>query len=269
MPQPAPKLTSMPRPLRPGALRLSDRLADDLEAQILRGDIATGELLPSEADLCSTFGVSRTVVRDALRTLDARGLVESVPGRGTTVRAPDEEALSLAVLTRLMRSDLSLLDVVRARAAIDVNLVPLAAENADDAQIAAVREAFNEFAAGARRRRWRETHAAHTRFHIRLLDAIGVPALRVVLAPVQQIIMLGALPFAVNSNARWAAEVPLHQEIVEALEARSAGDLRSSLERHYAWVAAYPEAPATRFRNIPAVEDLVDSRAYRMGEGAA
>jgi DNA-binding GntR family transcriptional regulator len=168
-----------------------------------------------------------------------------------------------------MRSDLSLLDVVRARAAIDVNLVPLAAENADDAQIAAVREAFDEFAAGARRRRWRETHAAHTRFHIRLLDAIGVPALRVVLAPVQQIIMLGALPFAVNSNARWAAEVPLHQEIVEALEARSAGDLRSSLERHYAWVAAYPEAPATRFRNISAVEDLVDSRAYRMGEGAA
>jgi GntR family transcriptional regulator, transcriptional repressor for pyruvate dehydrogenase complex len=268
MPQPASKLTSTTRPLRPGALRLSDRLADDLEAQILRGDITTGELLPSEADLCSTFGVSRTVVRDALRTLDARGLVESVPGRGTTVRAPDEEALSLAVLTRLMRSDLSLLDVVRARAAIDVNLVPLAAENANDTQIAAVREAFDEFAAGARRRRWRDTHAAHTRFHIRLLDAIGVPALRVILAPVQQIIMLGALPFAVNSNARWAAEVPLHQEIVEALEARSTADLRSSLERHYAWVAAYPEAPATVFRNIPAVEDLVDSRAYRLREGA-
>jgi DNA-binding GntR family transcriptional regulator len=103
---------------------------------------------------------------------------------------------------------------------------------------------------------------------MRLLDAIGVPALRVVLAPVQQIIMLGALPFAVTSNARWAAEVPLHRDIVEALEARSAEELRRSLERHYEWVAAYPETPATLFRNIPAVEDLVRSRAYRTG-GAA
>jgi DNA-binding FadR family transcriptional regulator len=54
---------------------------------ILRGDFAPGSPLPREAELMERFGVSRTVLREALRTLTSKGLVESRPKVGTRVRA--------------------------------------------------------------------------------------------------------------------------------------------------------------------------------------
>lgn len=251
--------------LRSGPVRLSDRIADDLEAQILRGDISPGALLPPEVDLRAGFGVSRTVIRDALRTLDARGLIESRPGRGTTVREPNEEALTLAVLSRLMRSDLSLLDVVRARATIDINLVPLAAATAREEHIEGVKATFAAFSAAIADGRWEAVDKAHAAFHVGLLDAIGMPALRVILSPMQQVIMLSGLQLAVTSQEAWDGEVPLHAAIVDALATRDAGRLREAVEEHYRWVEAYSESREILFRDVPAVAELVRSRFYLSG----
>jgi DNA-binding FadR family transcriptional regulator len=65
---------------------LHGRVAYMLATAILRGDYAPGALLPREAELMESFGVSRTVLREALRTLTSKGLVESRPKVGTRVR---------------------------------------------------------------------------------------------------------------------------------------------------------------------------------------
>lgn len=65
---------------------LHGRVAYMLATAILRGDYAPGALLPREAELMESFGVSRTVLREALRTLTSKGLVESRPKVGTKVR---------------------------------------------------------------------------------------------------------------------------------------------------------------------------------------
>ncbi|HVW52911.1 MAG TPA: FadR/GntR family transcriptional regulator [Trinickia sp.] len=65
---------------------LHGRVAYMLATSILRGDYAPGALLPREAELMQSFGVSRTVLREALRTLTSKGLVESRPKVGTKVR---------------------------------------------------------------------------------------------------------------------------------------------------------------------------------------
>lgn len=72
----------------PGFARrgLVPTLVDSLGRQILAGDIEEGRALPIEADLAATFGVSRTVVREAVRVLVAKGLVDSSPMRGTRIR---------------------------------------------------------------------------------------------------------------------------------------------------------------------------------------
>lgn len=57
-----------------------------LATAILRGDYAPNSILPREAELMDTFGVSRTVLREALRTLTSKGLIESRPRVGTRVR---------------------------------------------------------------------------------------------------------------------------------------------------------------------------------------
>jgi DNA-binding FadR family transcriptional regulator len=65
---------------------LHGRVAHRLATAILRGDYAPDSILPREAELMETFGVSRTVLREALRTLTSKGLIESRPRVGTRVR---------------------------------------------------------------------------------------------------------------------------------------------------------------------------------------
>ncbi|WP_442793641.1 FadR/GntR family transcriptional regulator [Paraburkholderia sp. ZP32-5] len=66
---------------------LHGRTAQQLATAILRGDYPPESILPREAELMETFGVSRTVLREALRTLTSKGLIESRPRVGTRVRA--------------------------------------------------------------------------------------------------------------------------------------------------------------------------------------
>jgi DNA-binding FadR family transcriptional regulator len=70
-------------------LKLHVRVADQLGLAIVRGDFAPGQSLPSEVQLCELLGVSRTAMREAVRGLVAKGLIDSKPKRGTRVRDPE------------------------------------------------------------------------------------------------------------------------------------------------------------------------------------
>ncbi len=66
------------------------RIADALRERLTAGDPPPGSLMPSEATLCDQYGVVRNTVRRALATLEAEGLIETLPGRGRVVRLPGE-----------------------------------------------------------------------------------------------------------------------------------------------------------------------------------
>src|SRR6185437_8491620 len=102
-----------------GGPKLSDRVAVDLQVRILRGEFEPTHRLPPESKLCEAFGVSRSVIRDAIRTLAARGLVDVQQGRGTTISEPNEAALGFAMLTLIMRSDLTMEDVLEMREVVE------------------------------------------------------------------------------------------------------------------------------------------------------
>ncbi|KGT87655.1 MULTISPECIES: FadR/GntR family transcriptional regulator [Enterobacterales] len=69
-----------------GQRGLDVHIAGDLAQKILSGTLKAGDVLPSEVELCSHFGVSRTAVREALKLLSSKGLIESRPKLGTHVR---------------------------------------------------------------------------------------------------------------------------------------------------------------------------------------
>ena len=74
------------------ALRRSvhSQVADRVGSSIVRGEIGVGETLPPEMQICEMMDVSRTVVREAMRTLTGKGLIESRPKSGTRVRPPEQ-----------------------------------------------------------------------------------------------------------------------------------------------------------------------------------
>src|ERR1700693_5750980 len=73
--------------------RLFEQIVQQVEDSILKGQLKAGDQLPAERDLAQSFGVSRTAVREAVKTLWGRGLVASYSGRGTFVSNGTSQAI--------------------------------------------------------------------------------------------------------------------------------------------------------------------------------
>lgn len=100
-------------PKRPA--RLGTAVVDVLVDRIVSGELEPGALLPTEPRLCEAFGVSRTVIREAVKILEQKGLVRAKQGQGTRVALPDEwNLLDQMVLEASVRhdKDLRILDDV-------------------------------------------------------------------------------------------------------------------------------------------------------------
>jgi DNA-binding FadR family transcriptional regulator len=108
-------------PLKPVPRRsVTDDVFDQLAAEVLRGDVAVGEALPSERRLAEVLGVSRPTVREALRRLDHAGLVDVRQGDSTTVRDFRRSA-GLELLPQLLISQ-GKVDVATARSLMETRL---------------------------------------------------------------------------------------------------------------------------------------------------
>src|SRR5258708_33888506 len=90
--------------LREDGSKLSDRIATEIGTKIVRGELHAGERLPTETELGVLFGVSRSVIRDAIRTLSARGLVNVRQGHGMQVSQSSDVTFGEALIILLMRS---------------------------------------------------------------------------------------------------------------------------------------------------------------------
>ncbi|GAB4242693.1 MAG: GntR family transcriptional regulator [Thermoleophilia bacterium] len=72
-------------------------IASDLREEIEAGRLRPGDMIPSEAQLCESYGVSRMTVRQGLNMLSEAGYIQSVPGKGSYVASPDFDRLLLEV----------------------------------------------------------------------------------------------------------------------------------------------------------------------------
>lgn len=109
---------------------LAGRVAHELEQLILQNRLAVGERLPSERDLSKEFGVSRTVIREAVRTVAARGLLDVKTGSGTVVSHPTSKATAES-MSRLLatRPDWhNRARIIEVRRVLEVAIASLAAE---------------------------------------------------------------------------------------------------------------------------------------------
>ncbi len=121
--------------------RLTDRLADQLARRIERGELAPDQRLPTEQQLSEQFGVSRTVVREAVSRLKSMGLLVSRQGAGVFV-APAGQARALAFDPTVLQSLDSVVQVVEVRRALEGEVAALAAQRITPAKARAVREAL-------------------------------------------------------------------------------------------------------------------------------
>ena len=123
---------------------LTAKVEAALRAEIAENRIAPGNRLPTEPALVARFGVSRTVVREAIAGLRAEGLVESRQGAGVFVlrTTPPAIAIPAPALGRISE----VIEEVELRAAVEIEAAGLAATRATPGQIAEIESAFEVFA---------------------------------------------------------------------------------------------------------------------------
>lgn len=154
---------------------LRRHVINELGHRIVSGELLPGRLLPSEGNLCKSLGVSRTALREALRELAAKGLLDARPKVGTAVRAEENwNFLDADILSWRIRSpdaDRVISELYELRHLIEPLAASLAAKNATDKDIAMLRKAYAAMEAAG------ENGSKFTQpdfdFHSKIIEASG------------------------------------------------------------------------------------------------
>ena len=115
--------------------RAYENIVDRIEQTILDGHFQIGDQLPSERELAEEFAVSRVVIREAVRNLEARGVVEVRHGSGTYVKALPGTIIEQSLTLLLRLEEASLLDLYVVRQALELVSAPRAAQYATAEEI--------------------------------------------------------------------------------------------------------------------------------------
>jgi GntR family transcriptional repressor for pyruvate dehydrogenase complex len=153
-------------------------VVESLRQRILAGVFDAAEPLPSEAKLGQLLGVSRTVIREAMRILGGQGLVEVSQGRRPRIRPADSQAVVDSVSTFLQRQDHTPLDLIEVRRPLETAIAALAAERATPRHLEQLEQALAELQTV---HGLSEQVAADMRFHDLLAEATGNPVFQLLL----------------------------------------------------------------------------------------
>jgi GntR family transcriptional regulator, transcriptional repressor for pyruvate dehydrogenase complex len=121
--------------------RLYEQIVQQIEDSILKGALKPGDQLPAERELAQQFGVSRTAIREAVKALREKGLVEAYSGRGTFVRDGTSQAIrqSLDLMIKIGQQDGSP-HLAELRAILEPEIAALAAIRISEQHLASMRE---------------------------------------------------------------------------------------------------------------------------------
>jgi DNA-binding FadR family transcriptional regulator len=155
--------------------RLSVVVVNVLVDGIVSGRYPSGSLLPPEPELCQSFDVSRSVVREAMKALEEKGLARARQGHGTTINQPGEwNLLDPVVLEATIRADetMHILDeLVDVRVALESSMARTAARSMSDADLAQLGELLEELRTQLQHAE--SYHETDTRYHDFIMRCSG------------------------------------------------------------------------------------------------
>jgi DNA-binding FadR family transcriptional regulator len=226
--------------------RLHRQMLAVLVEAILRGDYQPGELLPREVDLVDKFGVSRGVVREAIRGLEERDLISVRHGHGAIVRSQTEwDVLAADILPTLLLGPASvdiLGEVIEARRILEVEAAGLAAARATPEDVERIRGALGAMEGLASPSTpssdQDEFLEADMAFHETVIAATGNRALRRIVAPIHQSLLEARRPLA-RPEYRVTRAVPEHVAVLQAIESHDVDGARTAMQTVFVTITDY------------------------------
>lgn len=228
-------------------LEVANRLRD----QILAGELSAGDRLPTEAELCERFGVSRSTIREALRMLSSQRLVATrrgVGGGSSVARIRHDD------VTDMLRDSIELLahtegatvaELIEARELLEVPAARLAASRRSEEQLERLRASLPSSLESMDMHQIFEVNRS---FHDILLEASGNRLLRVVTEPLFSVMQTRFLRDRAGAEF-WRRVTHEHATILEAVAQRDAERAGREMEHHLVHLRATYEAIDSRLRS--------------------
>jgi GntR family transcriptional regulator, transcriptional repressor for pyruvate dehydrogenase complex len=213
--------------------RKGDRVASVLAH--LTEKIVAGEyqgVLPSEGELGLSLGVSRTVVREAMRTLRAQGLVEVSQGRTPRVAPSDSRATVASLRILLRRNRATLLHLVEVRQPIEGETAAIAAERANAEHLRQLERAVHDLATASKSD---DRIEADVRFHRILAEATGNPVFVLLLETLSEFMEASRRKTLLYAGVEVALKG--HRAILDALCEHDSVRARQAMNEHLARAA--------------------------------
>ncbi len=205
-----------------------EALAEHLQEEVLSGRLPVGSKLASERELAQVFRLSRPIVREVLRGLQERGLVEILPARGTFVRAPSAANGARSLDSSYRRLNPTAREVMEARLMLETHAARLAALNATARDVAVLEACLGDSEAA-------ESVVDRARhditLHAVLARTSGNPLIETMFASIAGL----AFELMLRSQADPpVAErgMPFHRRLVEAVRARDPDAAEAAMRGH-------------------------------------
>lgn len=209
--------------------RLYEKIVEQIQSQIVGGKLRPGDRLPAERDLAEKFHVSRTAVREAVKTLREKGLVEGHPGRGTFVTDGTASAMrgSLGLMMKIGGTN-GASNLAEVREIFEPEIAALAAKNATKEQIALMREAV-----AAMDEKLNDAEAfveADLNFHLALARATQNTLIPSLIDPIVDLLREERKGTFRRGGALHGQQH--HKRILEAISQRNAEAARAAMRAH-------------------------------------
>ena len=209
--------------------RLPDVVADHIEAYVFERGLVAGDQLPTEAQLVEQYDVSRTVVREAARVLEQRGLVDIRPGRGMVVSKIDGAPVVRQYALLLKANPAAFEQLMDVRLLVEVHIAGLAARNHSNNDLLAIQTTLDQVRGN--RDDFDLCLNEDLRFHTLVGQACGNPLMSLYVDPVNECLReTYRIPF--GYMARLESTIEEHQAILDAITHGDADSAREAAREH-------------------------------------
>jgi GntR family transcriptional repressor for pyruvate dehydrogenase complex len=210
---------------------LSDQVAEQMQELIVQGRLRPGERLPSERELADRFGVSRTVIREAVRSLMAKGLLEVHSGSGMIVGTPTASSIAdhFSLLLRLNSEGDPLEYIFDVRHVLEVEIAGRAARQATAADIEAMEYHLQQMADNLED--LEQAAAADVAFHAALAQATQNPLFAILLDSISEIMLeVRRLGFTLSGAPQMILEE--HERILQSVKRGDVDASQAAMSEH-------------------------------------
>jgi GntR family transcriptional repressor for pyruvate dehydrogenase complex len=236
-------------------VRPYEQIVTQIQGAIRDGQLTRGARLPTERELAESFGVSRSVVREAVKVLGAMGLVESRQGSGLYVRNDTIQTVSRAFILSVSPDAESVDRLFEFRQGLEAEACRLAAARRTDAHLAAMTDVLARIDPADTTEDWETFGHVDVQFHMLVAEASGNPYLQVAIATARDMQSDVVGLFAARAGSMLQA-MTHHRTVLDAIRERDAEGAATTMTEHIRYTShvVHPHIPEAPEHGVPSVQ---------------